>query len=417
MSTPTLASLVESFKPGDRVFMPCMSAQSNLLTEALAAQPERARGVTFTGVQFPGIDTADYLALHPEARQAAFFMSPAVREGMKQGRAELLGADYIGIAQALMQGPAPDVACAHLSLPDEHGMCSVGVSADFLPLVWARARRRVAHLNPLMPRTKGSFQVPMASLDAWVEADGPLLDYAEPEPGELDLRIAALAAGLIRDGDTLQFGIGTVPLALGSQLAGHRRLRLHAGMVTSTMQTLWTSGALDPDARVTTGVVLGDKALRDFAGRLESLWITDVRHTHSVVVLAAIPRLVAVNAAVEVDLFGQVNAERAGGRLMAGVGGLPAFAQGAWASEGGRLMICLRATAARGTVSRIVPVLGEQGLCTLPRHLADTVITEHGVAELKGLSLHQRAEALIRIADPAHQGELQAAWSRIAQTM
>jgi acyl-CoA hydrolase len=414
---PSLTDAVCSLHPGDSVFMPGLSAQSGLLAGLLSAQPEVARGVTFTSVQFPGIDTVDYLALHPEARQTAFFMSPAVRAGMKEGRADLLCTDYIGMAQVMQHGPAPDVAFAHLSLPDDKGMCSAGVSADFLPLVWARAKRRVAHLNPLMPRTPGSFSVPIASLDAWSEADSPLLSYSEPEAGELDLRIAHLAAGLIRDGDTLQFGIGTVPLALGTQLAQHRRLKLHAGMVTSTMQRLWEAGALDHDARITAGVVLGDAGLYDFASQLEPLWLTDVRHTHSVAAIGAIPRFVAVNSAVEVDLFGQVNAERAEGRLMAGAGGLPAFAQGAWASEGGRLMICLRATASRGTVSRIVPVLADQGLCTLPRHLADTVITEHGVAELKGLSLHQRAEALIRIAAPSHQGALQAAWSRIASTL
>ena len=116
---------------------------------------------------------------------------------------------------------------------------------------------------------------------------------------------------------------------------------------------------------------------------------------------------------MEVDLFGQVNSERTGGQLQAGAGGLPAFAQGALGSEGGRLMICLRSTAARGTVSRIVPSLGDGGLCTLPRYWADTVVTEHGVAELRSLSLEARAQVLIAIAAPEHRAALGEAWGRV----
>jgi acyl-CoA hydrolase len=128
------------------------------------------------------------------------------------------------------------------------------------------------------------------------------------------------------------------------------------------------------------------------------------------------PRFVAINAAAEVDLFGQVNGERVGGTIQAGAGGLPAFAQGALSSPGGRLLICLGATARKGSVSRIVPVLGEQSLCTLPRYLADAVVTEHGVAELRHLSLDARAEALIGIAAPEHRAALQDAWRALRKS-
>ena len=133
--------------------------------------------------------------------------------------------------------------------------------------------------------------------------------------------------------------------------------------------------------------------------------------------LATIPRLVAINSAVEVDLFGQVNAERANGALQAGAGGLPAFAQGALASEGGRLLICLASTARKGSISRIVPVLDARALCTLPRYMADTVVTEHGAAEIKGLPLEQRAQALIAIAAPEHRDALGNAWATLRRTL
>jgi acyl-CoA hydrolase len=405
--------LVDALYPGARVWVPTLAAESALLHAELRADPDRARAVTFCGAQFPGIDRIDYLALHPQARQRAYFMTPSVRAGLAQGRAELLSLDYLGIARHLLDEAPPDVVIAQLTTPDAQGWCSAGLSADFAPLVWTRARRRVAHLNPRLPRTPGSFRVHVSELDAAVEADLPLLDYAEARGGEVEARIGAHVAPLVRDGDTLQFGIGAVPAALASALLAHRRLRFHGGMLSSALRTLWDAGALDRDARITTGVVLGDAALRDFIGRLEPLWVTDVRQTHGTPALAAIPRLVAINSAIEVDLFGQVNSERAGGAIQAGAGGLPAFALGALASPGGRLLICLPATARRGTVSRIVPALDTRALCTLPRALADAVVTEHGVAELRGLSLDARAQALIAIAAPEQRAGLASAWDEI----
>ena len=405
--------LVDELRAGERVFVPTLSAESALLHDELRADPERARGVTFCGVQLPGIDRIDYLALHPQARQRAYFMSPAVRSGLAQGRAELLSLDYLGIARHLLDEAPVDLAIAQLTPPDAGGWCSPGPAADFMPLVGARARRRAAHLNPLLPRTRGSFRVHVSELDFSVEAEAPLLDYAEAPSGAVESRIGAHVAPLVRDGDTLQFGIGAVPSSLAQALTGHRGLRLHGGMQSSALRTLWDAGALDRDARITTGIVLGDSALRDFAARLETLWLTDVTQTHGTPVLAAIPRLMAINSAIEVDLFGQVNSERAGGAIQAGAGGLPAFAQGALASPGGRLLICLPATARRGTLSRIVPALDARSLCTLPRYLADAVVTEHGVAELRGLSLDARAQALIAIAAPEQRATLASAWDEI----
>lgn len=408
--------LVDALQPGQRVFVSTLSTESALLHDELLADPQRASGVTFCGVQFPGIDRIDYLALHPQARQQAFFMSPGVRAGLAQGRAELSSADYPGIVRALHEGPPYDLAIAQLTPPDADGWCSPGLAADFMPLVWPHAKRRIAHLNPRLPCTRGSFRVHVSELDAAIEADTPLLPFADAPIGEVETRIGTHVAPMVHDGDTLQFGIGAVPAALAGALTAHRRLRFHGGILTSALRTLWDAGAMDRDARITTGVVLGASSLHDFIARLEPLWLTDTSHTHDVIALAAIPRFVAINAAIEVDLFGQVNSERAGGVIQAGAGGLPAFAQGALRSAGGRLLICLPATARRGEISRIVPALDAQALCTVPRYLSDAVVTEYGVAQLRGLSLDARAQALIGIAAPQHRAALATAWDAIRRT-
>jgi acyl-CoA hydrolase len=399
------------------VFVACVSDESVLWIDDLRADPERASGVHFIGVQFPGIDSADYLALHPATRLTAFFMSPAVRAGIREGRAELLPLDYPGIARHLRDMPSVDVAVAQLSLPDADGYCSAGLASDFVPLVWDRAVRRIAHLNPRLPRTRGSFRVHVSTLDIAVEADAPLLEFTEATGGALEARIGAQVACLVRDGDTLQFGVGAVPSALASSLAAHRRLKLHSGMVSPSMRTLWEAGALDRDARITTGAALGPVSFHAFVAEQPNLWFTDVSRTHDVAAIAAIPRFIAINSAVEVDLFGQVNSERAGGVIQAGAGGLPAFARGALGSAGGRSMICLTSTARGGGLSRIVAALGDKALCTLPRYLADVVVTEHGVAELRGLGLDARAAALIDIAAPDHRAALAAQWDTLRRTL
>ena len=414
---PAMKRLTDLLAPGQRVFVPTMSGESALLAEELAAQPERAREVTFCGAMFPGIDRTDFLAVHAGARVEAVFMSPSVRRGLAEGRARLLALDYRALARHLLEAPPFDVAIAQLTPPDADGWCHPGLAVDFMPLVWPRARRRVAHLNPRLPRIASSFRVHVSEIDIAVEAARTPLTWAEPVCGEVESRIGAHVAGLVRDGDTLQFGIGSVPVALAGALAGHRRLRIHGGMVSGALRTLWEGGALDRDARITSGVVLGDEALHAFAGALPNLWLTDVRHTHDPAVLGALPRFVAINSAVEVDLFGQVNAERAAGVLQAGAGGLPAFAQGALASPGGRLLICLPATARGGTVTRIVPALGSGALCTLPRLQADAIATEHGVAQLRGLDIESRAQALIGIAAPAHRAALAEAWQALRRAL
>jgi len=402
--------------PGLRVFVPGLGNESALLADELRADPERARDVTFCALQYPGVDRFDYIGLHPQARLESCFMTQALRRGLVERRAQLIAADYLAMARRLLEGPPFDVAIAQLSVPDADGWCSAGLAADFVPLVWPRARRRIAHLNPLVPRTRGSFRVHVSAIDAAIERPAPVPVHADAAARDVEARIGTRVAQLVRDGDVLQFGIGAVPLGVADSLAGHRRLRLHGGLATTALRTLWDAGALDRDARITTGVLLGDAELHAFASGLEPLWLTDVTETHGPAAILGAShgtRFVAVNGAVEVDLLGQVNAERANGAIVAGAGGLPAFAQAALLAPGGRLLVCLPSTARDGSASRIVPVLGDGSICTLPRHLADAVVTEHGCAELRGLGLDERAEALIGIAAPAHRSALVADWAKL----
>ncbi len=399
------------------VYVPGVSGESLALLEALKAAPEHCAGVRFVGMHFPGINRSDYLGLHKEARQRAYVMMPGLRAGFADGRAELLPLDHPGIFRDLAQNVEIDLAIAQLTPPDAQGHCSLGLSYDFLPAVWAKARRRVAHFNPRLPRSSGSFRVHISELDAAFDADHALVEYDSGAPTAAMQQHAGLVASLVRDGDTLEFGIGKLQSGILAALGNHRALRVWSGMVSAPLLPLLDAGVIKGRGHVTGGVALGDANLYERVGRDESFYFRPVSETHDVLKLGRVQNFCAINSAVEVDLFGQANADVLSGKLVAGVGGLPSFVAGALLSEGGRSIIALPAATDDGRHSRITASFGEKGLTALPRHVADYVVTEHGIAALRGLSVHARAAALIAIAAPAFRDPLSQSWATIAQRL
>ncbi len=408
-ATLTLSRILDELKPGMTVFVSGMSGESTALYQALQARPEAAAGVRFVGALFPGINRSDYLGLAPDARQRAYFMLPGLRRGLLDQRAELMPLDYPGIYRDLEQLPEVDIALAQFSFPDQSGHCSPGVSCDFQPAVWARAKRRIAHLNPAMPRTRSSFQVRYADLDAVFEAEQEILTYDTGSADESMSAHAGLVASLVRDGDTLEFGVGKLQAGILAALSAHQRLRVWSGMASTPILPLLDRGVIAGKGSVNIGVALGNREFYERAGRDEAFCFRPVSETHDVAAIAAIDSFCAINSAVEVDLFGQVNAESANGRLIAGVGGLPAFAAGALRARWGRSIIAMPACTEDGR-SRIVAQLAGPGMAALPRQAADYVVTEFGIAALRGLGLAQRAAALITVAAPVHRETLAARW-------
>lgn len=404
----SMDEVVASLRPGMTVFLGGVSGESLALRDALRADPDRAAGVRFVGVFFPGINEGVYARLHTDARQRAYFMLPEFRPDFLDGRIELVPTDYVGAWRDLSQLDF-DLALVQTCEPDDRGRLSLGICHDFAPAAWARARRRIAHVNPSMPRTRGG-SLALDECDGVVEAEAALVCYPADEASAPLVRLARYVANVVHDGDTVQVGIGKMVTAVLASLTGHRRLRLHAGMATQAVRPLIEKGVIAGRGAVTVGLALGDRDFyRDVAAD-ETFWFAPVSETHDIRRLAAIENFVAINAALEVDLFGQVNCDTLSGRLVAGVGGMPAFAQGAKLSAGGRAIFALLSSASGGAVSRIVPRLDTGALVGAPRHVADLVVTEHGVADLRGATLAERAARLIAVAAPEHREALQAAW-------
>jgi acyl-CoA hydrolase len=332
--------------------------------------------------------------------------SPALEASIAAGRTRIDAMPYSEIGETLA-GMEFDLAILHVATPGD-GVCSFGISAEAAPLVWPQAKRRVAFVNERMPRTSGDA-IALDRIDLAIAVDAPLLEAAAPGPRSAILEaIGRHAARLVRDGSTIQSGIGEAPGAMIAALKDHRRLRVHSGLVSSEYRQLAECGALDAAAPHLTGIGWGDAAFYDWLGE-GPIAFRSCRETHDRARIAALPDFVSLGSALEVDLEGAINLEWLGARRVSSVGGAPDFMAGAAASSSGLSIIGLPATTRLGA-SRIVPRLtGNGGKPSVPSSLAGAIVTEHGVADLRGLSADARAKALIAIAAPEHRAGLEAA--------
>lgn len=407
------SDIFDHLRPGVEAYVPGCAGHSLLFESWLREAPEACDGVRFTGVHIPTVNRFDFAGLHPRARHRGIFLSGDLRASWLDGRVDYLPMSYSATWHWLSTAAQFDVALLQVAPPDEDGQCSLGVGCDFSPAAWPRTATILAHVNPAMPRTGGP-SIPWSRLDAVVEAEAPLLEVPDAPPDPAMDAVAANVAALVPDRATLQLGLGRLQSALLRALRGRRGLRIHSGMVSDGLLGLLEDDTLSPaDDAVVAGVAIGTRPLYDaVAGRVR---FREVGHTHDNGVLRAIPRLVAVNSALSVDLLGQVNGEFLGGRQLSGVGGLPDFIRGARQSEGGKGIIALPASTPSGA-SRIVPLL-PAGPVSLARVDADCIVSEHGVADIGGLDVHARARALIAIAAPEHREPLERAWHELARQL
>jgi 4-hydroxybutyrate CoA-transferase len=416
----TAERLPELLRPGMTVFVEGASGEPTPLLDALAAAPEASRGVHYVGCRIPGLNRIDPAAFHAEAELTSFFVSGDIAGSYAAGRVRFLPLHYSGIWQYLSNLPV-DMALIQVSPPDAHGMCSLGVSVHFVPAALPQAKVIVAEVNQAMPRPPSSFAIPYRRLDHVVATERPLLGLPAAAASGETLEIARHVAGLIADRDTIQLGIGKLPAAILAALGGHRDLGLHGGLVADQVADLHQAGVItgarksQDRGRMICTAAIGSERVYRWAGECPELEFAPVSYTHDPRVLAGLDSFVAINSVLAVDLSGQANAETLHGRQVSGTGGLLDFVRGAQLSTGGRSILALPASAAGGTVSRIVPHLGADDVVSCPRADADIVVTEHGVAQLRGSSLAERARALIAIAAPAFRETLARQWTEARQ--
>lgn len=325
---------------------------------------------------------------------------------------EFVPSAFHQVGRLLTQHIEPDCFMVTVSPMDKHGYFSLGTNADYGASVIRKARKVIVEVNKFMPRTFGECSVHISEIDALIEADRPLSEIQDAVASETDWAIARQVAGHIHDGDTLQMGVGGVPAAVLALLENHQDLGLHSELFCPAMVRLIAKGVINGRRKqlmqhkhVFT-LALGDKEMFDFMDDNPSIVGYPASWVNDPCVIRQNPNMVSVNSAIEVDITGQINAETIKGTPFSGTGGQLDFVRGAFASHGGRSFIALHSTAKEGSLSRIVPQLAG-GTVTDTRMDAHFVVTEYGCVELKGLSLPQRARALIGIAHPQFREALE----------
>lgn len=402
-----------SLPPRARLYVGGCSGEPLGLAEAFREAPDLAAGLTFVGQWVPGLNQTDWASLNPDAEAETTFLSPALRRSFDAGRTRILPMTWYQSWDWLCHTPL-DGAVLLVSPPDTDGNVSLGVSPDFGPAVITRTDVPVlALISPNMPAPRHSVKLPVSRFALVAQDSSPLVSVP-PAPLAPGFReIGEHICGLVPDGAALQFGIGNVQQAALTALAGRRGLSIWSGIVSDPVLGMLDA---DPALPITTGVAVGTPALYQRLAEEPRVRFLPACETHNLARLAALRRFTAINSVLEVDLFGQANAEFIRGRQVSGTGGLTDFLRGARASPGGTGITALLSTASGGAVSRIVPRLAQNAV-TVPRADMDVTITEHGLARLRGLDLDARAHALIAIAAPAHRATLASAWDEMRRGM
>ncbi len=332
-----------------------------------------------------------------------------LRRLSRRGSLQVVPCHYSALPRLFARGLLPaDVGLVQVSAPDSAGLVSLGIGVEYVADALPYARTLIAEVNQRMPSTAGTPRLPLSAFAATVETDRPLREAPAREPDDVDRAIGALVAGLVRNGDTLQVGVGALPSAILIALSGHTDLGIHSGMITDGVLDLVEAGAVTGARKeidrglVVTGAALGSSAMYDKLARFP-VEFRPASYTHDPAVLSRLRSLVAVNSAIEVDLLGQVGAELAGGVHVGAVGGQADFSRAA-SLTGARSIIALRSASRAG--STIVPVLAG-GVVTTGRADVDAVVTEHGIALLTGCTVGERARRLIAIAAPRYRESLE----------
>jgi 4-hydroxybutyrate CoA-transferase len=394
-------------RPGHRVYAGGSSNEPVALLAAIMAEPPSARDVTF--IQQPlAINRFDLSELHPTARQETFFMTPALKDGHAAGRVDFIPMQMRTIFDYLARSRM-DIALL-AAAADKNGVLRFGPNVDYLDAALAAADCIVVEVSDACVAPLGCPLVDLARVDYLVASNSPAINYPVDEPDATSVTIGTHIARLIRDGDCLQTGIGAVPAAILANLGDKNDLGFHGGLIDDGVMRLIRQGNLTgsnkpiDQGRHLTGMALGSPTLLDWLSDTDSVLFKSANYTHEYRVIAQIPNFVSINSAIEIDLFGQVNAEMVAGRQISGTGGSVDFMRASKASEGGRSIVAMSATARGGTLSRIVQ---QVEVVTALRTDIDIVVTEFGVAELKNASLAERKAKLIAIAHPDFRPELE----------
>jgi acyl-CoA hydrolase len=397
-------ALLAAKAQGGRVFLPGGPLEPLAVYDAFCKDPLSADGLTFCGMMIPGVNTCDWAALSAQSYAEVFLPSRDLATTIAARRTRVLPMHYSAAFRYLCEADFK-AALFHVCPPDAQGQCNLSLSADSQAALLDRNVFKIGLLNAGLPQIAGAGSIHMSAFDATVTLDHPPLAIEAGPASQDATAIATHVASLVEDSATLQAGIGKLPGAVMRALAGHRDLKLHSGLIGDWVLDLMEAGAMsDADKALTAGVILGSPRLHTALAHDPRVNLVPISQTHGADQLAQLTGFTAINAGLEIDLFGQINCEFAGSRTIAGVGGGVDFLRGARASRGGKPIMMIASQGNDGK-SRIVPRLSTPSV-SIARTDAPVLVTEHGFVDLGPLDAHARAQAIIALAAPEHRNAL-----------
>ncbi|HEY8804062.1 MAG TPA: acetyl-CoA hydrolase/transferase C-terminal domain-containing protein [Clostridium sp.] len=409
----TAEQAIKKIKSGNRIVTGHACGEPTDVLAAMVANCEAYENVEI--VHMVPMGKAGYLEKGMEKHfiHNALFVGGCTRKAIASGRADFTPCYFSKVPELFQRGFLPvDVAIIQLSPPDKNGNCSFGVSNDYTKPSAKCAKIVIAEVNDKMPKTMGDSFINVSEIDYIVEASHPIIELQPPKIGETERAIGEHCASLVEDGSTLQLGIGAIPDAVLLFLKNKKDLGIHSEMISDGVVELVEAGVITGKSKVlhngkiVVTFLMGTKRLYDFVDNNPMVEMYSVDYVNDPVIVAQNNKMVCINSAIQVDFMGQVNAESIGLTQFSGVGGQVDFVRGANMSKDGISIMAMSSTAAKGTISKIVPLLDEGSAVTTGRNDVNYVVTEYGIAQLKGKSLRQRARALINIAHPYFRNDL-----------
>jgi 4-hydroxybutyrate CoA-transferase len=397
---------VQKVKSGDRVVVGHACGEPQALVQALTARYQELSNVEITHMVAMGNSPYAQSGMEASFRHNALFVGRSTRQAIAEGRADYTPCFFSEIPRLFKEKILPvQVALLQITPPDEHGFCSYGISADYTVAAAQSADLVIAQVNRQLPRTQGA-KIHLNHVDFLVEQDEELVELLPAKIGEIEKKIGQQIAELVPDGATLQLGIGAIPDAVLLFLQDKKDLGIHSEMFSDGVVDLVNAGVItnrrktqNPNVFVAT-FLMGTRKLYDFIDNNPRVQLHPADYVNDPYIIGKHELMVSINSALQVDLMGQVNAEMIGPKQFSGIGGQVDFIRGASRSLGGKSIIALPTTAAKGTVSRIVAELDQGAAVSTSRNDVHFVVTEYGAMNLRGKTLRQRAAAMIEIAHP-----------------
>jgi 4-hydroxybutyrate CoA-transferase len=409
----SLSEAISDIQSHHHIFIHSAAATPEIFVEELLRQKERLESVHLYHIHTEG--NCDYAKKENRKHFTvhSFFNGGNIRGATQNELAEFYVPIFLSDIPLLFKNNKIelDVALIQVSPPDQHGFCSLGPSVDTTSAAIHNAKKIIAQINPLMPRTFGE-QIHVSKIHKAVLCERPLYQSKMPAENEVVKKIAKNITELVEDGSTIQLGIGGIPNAVCSMLKHHKDLGVHTEMFSDGLVDLYHSGAITNKFKVKhpykiiSSFIIGTNKVYDFINNNPEVLLLDCAYTNNPHIISQNPKVVAINSAIEVDLTGQVCSDSIGSRIFSGVGGQMDFIRGAALSKGGKPIIALPSQTSNGE-SKIVSFLKPgAGVVTTRAHV-QYVVTENGVAYLHGKTIRERASALIKIAAPEHRERLE----------